>query len=66
MKCNLLGRGISVMPDNEKPPEEQLNPGRHGTQCCHNGENPSFEIACDECDFFLLCFPDWKEFMETV
>ena len=40
--------------------EEILTPSYHGEQCRHNGENPDYEIACDECDFFLECFPEWK------
>ena len=39
---------------------EILTPSHHGEQCRHNGENPDYEIACDECDFFLKCFPEWK------
>ena len=41
--------------------EEIFTPGNHGELCRHNGENAEYEIACDECDFFLECFPDWKE-----
>ncbi|MDY3225773.1 MAG: hypothetical protein SOW84_07885 [Candidatus Faecousia sp.] len=43
--------------------EEILTPSYHGELCRHNGENPDYEIACDECDYFLLCFPDWEEFI---
>ena len=31
--------------------EEILTPSYHGELCRHNGENPDYEIACDECDF---------------
>ena len=41
--------------------EEILTPSYHGTLCRYNGENPDYEIACDECDFYLICFPEWKE-----
>lgn len=34
-------------------------PGYHGEHCRHNGRNPDYEIACDNCDFFLVCMPDW-------
>ena len=44
--------------------EEILTPSYHGELCCHNGDNPDYEIACDECDFYLICFPDWKETIE--
>ena len=40
---------------------EILKPSYHGEQCRHNGENPDYEAACDECDFYLACFPDWIE-----
>ena len=41
-------------------PEEILTPSYHGELCRHNGDNPDYEIACDECDYYLVCFPDWK------
>ena len=41
--------------------EEILTPSYHGELCRHNGENPDYEIACDECDFFLVCFPEWEK-----
>lgn len=44
--------------------EEVLTPSYHGELCRHNGDNPDYEIACDECDFYLICFPDWKEMIE--
>lgn len=25
------------------------------------GENADYDIACDECDYFLICFPEWEE-----
>ena len=40
--------------------EEQLTPSYHGEKCRYNGDNPDYECACDECDFYLACFPDWK------
>lgn len=44
--------------------EELLTPSYHGESCRHNGDNSDYEIACDECDFYLICFPDWKEMVE--
>ena len=44
--------------------EEILTSSYHGELCRHNGDNPNYEIACDECDFYLICFPDWKEMIE--
>ena len=45
---------------------EVLTPSYHGKLCRHNGDNPDYEIACDECDYYLVCFPDWKEIMEVL
>lgn len=39
--------------------DEELTPSYHGEDCRHNGEDPDFEIACDECDYFLACFPEY-------
>ena len=44
--------------------EEVLTPSYHGELCRRNGDNPDYEIACDECDYYLLCFPDWEEMFE--
>lgn len=40
--------------------DEELAPSYHGELCRHNGENPDYEIACDECDYYLMCFPIGK------
>lgn len=40
--------------------DEVLTPSYHGEKCRHNGNNPDYEIACDECDFALICMPDWE------
>ncbi|MDY3224914.1 MAG: hypothetical protein SOW84_03445 [Candidatus Faecousia sp.] len=47
-------------------PEEILPPSYHGILCRHNGDNPDHEIACDECDYYLYCFPDWKEIVDCM
>ena len=26
--------------------------------CQGNGEHPGFECCCDECDYYLACFPE--------
>lgn len=41
--------------------EEILTPSFHGEKCRHNGENADYDIACDERDYFLICFPEWEE-----
>lgn len=38
---------------------EELTPSFHGEDCLYNGEHEGFEICCDECDFYLDCFPEW-------
>lgn len=38
-----------------------LNPSYHGEDCLYNGEKIGIEIACDNCPFYIACFPDWKE-----
>ena len=36
----------------------ELRPSFHGCECPGNGENGN-PCCCDECDFYLGCFPDW-------
>lgn len=43
------------------PTGTTLNPSWHGEDCLGNGEHPGIECCCDECQFYLSCFPDWKE-----
>lgn len=43
------------------PTGTKLTPSWHGQKCKGNGEHPGVECCCDECDFYLACFPDWKE-----
>ena len=38
-----------------------LTPSLHGEACLGNGLYSGYECCCDECDYFLTCFPDWKE-----
>ena len=38
-----------------------LSPGDHGEVYIGNGDNPGNECCCDECDYYLCCFPDWNE-----
>ena len=47
-----------------KPQEEILTASYHGEKCRHNGENPDYELACDECPYYLACFPDWQYLAE--
>ncbi len=36
-----------------------LTPSRQGRKCLGNGEHPEYEICCEECDYFLYCFPQY-------
>lgn len=40
-----------------------LTSGFHGEGCLGNGERPGYECCCDECDYYLECFPDWSILM---
>ena len=42
----------------------ELTPGEP-TVCLGNGEQ-GFECCCDECDYFLLCFPEFDSKSETI
>ena len=39
----------------------ELTPGEP-TVCLGNGEQ-GFECCCDECDYFLFCFPEYDPFL---
>lgn len=41
-----------------------LCPSHHGEACLHNGEHSEEECCCDECGYYLACFPDWKDSMD--
>lgn len=40
-----------------------LTPSASGENCLGNGEHEGIECHCDECDNFLLCFPNWRAMM---
>ena len=42
----------------------ELTPGEPA-DCLGNGEQ-GFECCCDECDCFLLCFPEFDSKSETI
>jgi hypothetical protein len=42
----------------------KLTPGNPGV-CLGNGEN-DFECCCDECDFYLLCFPEFDPGKDNI
>lgn len=37
----------------------ELTPG-HPDECNGNGKHEGLECCCDECDYFLRCFPEWE------
>lgn len=45
------------------PTGTKLTPSWHGEDCLGNGEHPDIECCCDNCNYFLACFPDYKEHM---
>ena len=38
----------------------ELHPG-DPERCQGNGKDPAFECCCDECDYYLACYPDWDK-----
>ena len=36
----------------------KLTPSYHGKECLGNGSWVGYECCCDECDFYLACFPE--------
>ena len=42
----------------------EFTPGEPAV-CFGNGEK-GFECCCDECDYFLLCFPEFDSKSETI
>jgi hypothetical protein len=37
----------------------KLTPSYHGEECLGSGDHPGYECCCDECDYYLFCFPEW-------
>ena len=37
----------------------KLTPSPQGKECLGNGQHPEYECCCDECDYFLECFPEY-------
>ena len=66
MKIYRLKEGFSV-PENDADEyfdpyvKVVLKPSYHGQDCPASGDDPAVECCCDECNYFLACFPDWKD-----
>lgn len=49
-----------------------LTPSRQGNKCLGNGEHLEYECCCDECNYYLKCFPQynpwsrWNKFKKWV
>lgn len=50
-----------MMPDYLDPSGVKLTPSYHGQECLGNGRWIGYECCCDECDFYLECFPDAED-----
>lgn len=42
------------------PTGTPLTPSRQGRKCLGNGEHKEYECCCDECDYYLYCFPQYN------
>lgn len=43
------------------PTGTPLTPSFHGKDCLGNGEHPDYELCCDNCNWFLECFPKYDK-----
>lgn len=48
----------SIIREN-KAEKFHLTPSPNGEQCKGNGLSPNTECMCDECEYFLECYPYW-------
>lgn len=46
------------------PTGVKLTPSWHGKECLGSGDWLGYECCCDNCDHFLVCFPDWEDYKE--
>ena len=61
MKKHLENLSSTEQPEQEKyigTDGVQLTPSPNGEKCQANGSNPEIEIQCDECSYYLVCFPN--------
>lgn len=40
-----------------------LTPSRQGRKCLGNGEHFEYECCCEECDYYLYCFPQYDSYL---
>ena len=41
-----------------------LTPSLFGRKCLGNGEHLKHECCCDECDYYLYCFPQYNWYLK--
>lgn len=42
-----------------------LTPSIQGWRCLGNGNHKEYEICCENCDYFLKCFPQYDPYSKT-
>lgn len=50
----------------QDPTGTPLTPSDQGKDCLGNGERPEYECCCDECDYYLHCFPQCKLLYQKI
>lgn len=56
------GEQATEMPEVDIDPSTgtKLTPSPQGKECLGNGTWVGYECCCDECDYFLECFPEYS------
>lgn len=39
----------------------EIKPSLFGAECPANGKEKNIDMQCDECDYYLECFPNIRE-----
>ena len=69
VKAYLINKANQLDPDRAIPQAKEdpmidpgtgirLTPSPNGESCLGNGMWPELECCCDECDYYLICFPE--------
>lgn len=51
----------SIFPTDKEEKEIELTPSPEGKECFGNGTSEGIECQCDECNFFLECFEEFRK-----
>ena len=43
-----------------------LTPSFQGKKCLGNGEHKEYECCCEECDYYLGCFPQFNPKIKPI